>query len=166
MINSGFYLSALFCSLLFLTARPVSAQEPKMFLKATASKQGSITGSASDDISFKSLIRLTNVSFNEAAPANADTYRDKGATKHEILKVSKKVDNLSPQFLMAFSNREAFSEVIIEFVQPNSIGKPVAFMVIELGGNVSISDFKQNGDSETISFSYTRMTVTEHSLKP
>jgi type VI protein secretion system component Hcp len=92
-------------------------------------------------------------------------YRDKGVNKHEILKVSKKVDDLSPQFLMAFSNNETFNEVLIDFANEdrsrNGTDKLAVFMSITLTGRVLISDFKQNGNSETISFSYTKMTVTE-----
>jgi type VI secretion system Hcp family effector len=160
-MKPAFYLSALFSGLLLLTARPASAQETKMFMKAVFFKQGTVTGPVvSIDGIGKGLIPLTNVSFNETAPTTAATYRDKGAAKHEILKVSKKVDGSSPQFLTAFSNGETFNEVLIYYanVGKNSIG---VFMTIRLSGQVLISAFKQNGDSETISFSYTEMTVTE-----
>jgi type VI secretion system Hcp family effector len=162
IMKPAIYLSALFSGLFLLTARPASAQDTKMFMKATFFKQGAVTGSAANvDGVGKGLIQLTNVSFNETAPTTADTYKDKGATKHEILKVSKKIDASSPQFLMAFSNGEKLNEVLIEFTKQSKYGKETAFMTIRLSGSVVISAFKQNGDSETISFSYTEMTVTE-----
>jgi len=165
-MKSALYLSALFSGFLLLAARPVSAQETKMYMKAIASKQGEIKGEVvPGDAIFKGLIRLTNVSFNESASATGDVYRDKGVNKHEVLKVSKKVDDLSPQFLMAFSNNETFNEVLIDFANEdrsrNGTDKLAVFMSITLTGRVLISDFKQNGNSETISFSYTKMTVTE-----
>jgi type VI secretion system Hcp family effector len=161
-MKSAFYLSALFSGLLLLTARPAIAQDPKMYMKATFFKQGAVKGPVVNVNGVgNGLIQLTNVSFNETAPATADTYRDKGAAKHEILKVSKKVDASSPQFLMAFSNGEKLNEVLIDFVKPSRTGKETIFMAIRLTGSLIISAFKQNGDSETISFSYTEMTVTE-----
>jgi type VI secretion system Hcp family effector len=161
-MKSAFYLSALLSGLLVLTARPASAQKTDMYMKATFSKQGAVTGPGVivDGVG-KGFIPLTNVSFNETAPPTADTYRDKGTNKHEILKVSKKVDATSPQFLMAFSNGEKLNEVLIHFAKPNPQGKEGVFMIIRLAGSVLISAFKQNGNSETISFSYTQMTVTE-----
>jgi len=165
-MKSAFYLSALFCGLLLLIARPASAQGTKMFMKAIFFKQGAITGEAviKEGI-LTGFLPLTNVSFNESAPSTAAVYHDKGAIKHEVLKVSKKVDASSPQFLTAFSNSESFSEVLIDFDQTGKDGKGkdklVVFMTIKLGGGTFISDFKQNGNSETISFSYTEMTVTE-----
>jgi len=160
-MKSAFCLSVLFCSLLLLTARPVSAQKTFWFMKATASKQGLIKGATPDNSFNKDYIQLTNVSFNEEAPATADTYRDKGATKHEILKVSKKADNLTAQFLIAFSNHEMFSEVVIELLENNKLGTAVPVMILTLTGHVYMSDFKQNGDTETISYSYEQMKVTE-----
>jgi type VI protein secretion system component Hcp len=62
---------------------------------------------------------------------------------------------------MAFSNGEKLNEVLIHFAKPNPQGKEGVFMIIRLAGSVLISAFKQNGNSETISFSYTQMTVTE-----
>jgi type VI secretion system Hcp family effector len=160
-MKSAFYLSALVSGLLLLTARPAFAQETKMYIKAVFFKQGAVTGPVvSVDGIAKGLIPLTNVSFNETAPATADTYRDKGANKHEILKVSKNVDGSSPQFMTAFSNGEKLNEVLIYFAKADK-SKFSLIMTIRLSGEVLISAFKQNGISETISFSYTEMTVTE-----
>ncbi len=160
-MKSAFYLSALFSGLFLLTARPASAQDTKMFMKAAFFKQGAVTGPMINvDGIAKGLIPLTNVSFNESAPATADTYRDKGATKHEILKVTKNVDGSSPQFMTAFSNGEKLNEVLIYFAKVEK-SKFSLIMTIKLTGQVLISAFKQNGISETISFSYTEMTVTE-----
>jgi hypothetical protein len=61
-MKSALYLSALFSGFLLLAARPVSAQETKMYMKAIASKQGEIKGEVvPGDAIFKGLIRLTNV---------------------------------------------------------------------------------------------------------
>ena len=161
-MKSAFYLSALFSGLLLLTARQATAQATKMYLKATFFKQGPVTGSTANvDGVGTGFVELTNASFNETAPATAGTYRDKGAAKHEILKVTKKGDASSAQFLMAYSNGEKLNEVLINFMQPDKYGKEQVFMTVRLTGSVLISAFKQNGNSETISFSYTEMTVTE-----
>ena len=161
-MKSAFYLSALFSGLVLLNARPASAQKSKMYLKATFFKQGAVTGSTAKVNGLGTgFIELTDASFNEPAPATTDTYRDKGAARHEILKVSKKGDASSAQFLTAFSTGEKLNEVLIEFTQPDKTGKEQVFMTVRLTGSVLISAFKQNGNSETISFSYTEMTVTE-----
>jgi type VI secretion system Hcp family effector len=159
------YFSAILSIALFCAGLTASAQEVKMFLKVTGAKQGAFKASPEkNDLTGDGYIRLTNVSFNEQTPADASNYKKNGVIQHQTLKVTKPLDASSPQFLQASMNHEAFTSVILKFLKPEKSGKEVIFMTLTLA-NASISDFSQNGNSETISFKYTEMKLEEPSAK-
>jgi type VI secretion system Hcp family effector len=153
--------SAVLSIALCYSGHPASAQDVKMYLKAVSVKQGAFKAPPGRfEVVGEGYIPLTNVSFNEQTPADAPHYKDKGVTQRQTLKVTKPVDASSPQFLSASMNNEAFTSVILKFVKPEKAGKEVVFMTLTLTG-ASISDFRQNGNSETISFKYTEMKLDE-----
>jgi len=163
------YFSVVLSIALFSALHPVSAQEAKMgvrmYVRVVGAKQGVFKPTPkTPNLLGDGFIELTNVSFNEETPADAPHYKDKGVTQHQTLKITKQVDAASPQFLMASMNNEAFSSVILKFIRPNEVGTVSIFMTLTLKG-ASISDFKQNGSSETISIKYSEMKLEEPGSK-
>jgi len=159
------YFSVVLSIALFSALHPVSAQVIKMFIRVETAKQGVFKPTPkTPNLLGDGFIELTNVSFNEETPADAPHYKDKGVTQHQTLKITKQVDAASPQFLMASMNNEALSSVILKFIRPNEVGTVSIFMTLTLKG-ASISDFKQNGSSETISIKYSEMKLEEPGSK-
>lgn len=163
------YFSAVLSIVLFWTGYTASAQEVKegvkMYLRVVGAKQRVFkTSNVAPRIIGEGFIQVKNVSFNEQTPADAPHYKDKGVIQHQTLKVTKDADAASPQFLLASMNNEALTSVILKFSRPNNVGEPRVFMTLTLSG-ASISDFKQNGGSETISIRYTEMKLEEPAAK-
>jgi type VI secretion system Hcp family effector len=163
------YFSALLSIVLFYAGHTASAQEAKMsvkmYIKVVGAKQGPFKSSSpAPKIIGEEFIQVTNVSFNEETPADAPHYKDKGVMQHQTLKVTKPADAASSQFLLASMNNETLSSVILKFTRPNKYGELLVFMTLTLSG-ASISDFKQNGGSETISIRYTEMKLEEPPAK-
>jgi type VI secretion system Hcp family effector len=166
------YFSAVLSIVLFWTGYTASAQKEKvgvkMYLRVVGAKQGLFKASklvnVVPGIIGEGFIEVKDVSFNEQTPTDAPHYKDKGVIQHQTLKVIKDADAVSPQFLMASMNNEALTSVILKFSRPNTEGVLVVFMTLTLSG-ASISDFSQNGGSETISIRYTEMKLEEPATK-
>ncbi len=112
-----------------------------------------VSGQASGD--FGSGLTITGYSHEIVSPRDPATGLSTGRRQHKPLTITKELDKSSPLFLQALFTNENLTSVLIGLLSPS--GQPMATVKLT---NAQVSDDVQHGNTETISFTYQKITWT------
>jgi type VI secretion system secreted protein Hcp len=113
----------------------------------------SVVGAQQGD--FGAGLRITGYSHEIVSPRDAATGQASGKRQHKPFTITKPIDQSSPLFLRSIYTNQTLTSVLIGLLLPS--GETMATVHLT---NAQVSDVVQHGSTETISFTYQKITWT------
>jgi type VI secretion system secreted protein Hcp len=116
---------------------------------------GTITISGQHSGNFGDGLKITGYSHEIVSPRDAASGQATGKRQHKPITITKEIDKSTPLLQRAIYTNETLTSVLIGLLSP--AGKVMATVKLT---NASVSDVTHHGNTETISFTYQKITWT------